>query len=166
MHKPTVPMVPGALPQQRLALVKDLPPRPSNFQGDFVFWGDVPEALARASHPRKATFLFTAEWAWSPMHNRIHAYYFNPRRSWWLLWARYFDDNEIPWRWRWFLYGVARRLPGVDDRTAALHLLVDSWRGEDGLDRPHWLDETGAFSVADVNAVSRVVWPEEVSDGR
>lgn len=160
MYDPNVPMTPDEIPQQRLYAVSHLPPRPDGFEGDCVFYGGVPEELARASHPRKADFLFSAEWAWSPMHNRIHAYYFNPRRRWWLLWARYFDDNELPWRWRWFLYGVARRLPGVDDRTAAIHLMIDAWRNEDGLDRYHWIDETGAFSVGDVAAIEEAVWPE------
>jgi len=166
MHKPTVPMTPEALPQQRVVAVRGLPPRPEGFtyhsEND-----DRPPVLRRVQHTRNGEFLCQTEWAWSPMHNAIHAYYFNPRRDHWLLWVRWFDDEGSPWGWRWWFVGWAPRLPGVDDRTAAIHLLAGHWREQrenSDLDPPHWINELGEFDAADLRAITRYVWPEDESD--
>ena len=135
MQTPHLPMSVEDLPQQRLTAVRDLPPRPEG-----LAWHNEgaprPRALERASYPIKAHYLFYVEWAWSPMHNAFHAYYLNPRRDHWLLWLRWFDDGDLPWRWRWYLLGWAKRLCDVDDRTAAFHLMIDHWREEAEVNGP------------------------------
>ncbi len=166
MFEPTLPMTPEALPQQRLVAVRELPPRPK----DFAFQHEGrprPKSLERASYPRDARFLCQVEWAWSPMHNVAHSYYVSTRRDYWLLWVRWFDDDAWPGSWRWWFEGWARRHQGVDERTAAFHLLADRWcfeRDDTDRDRYHWINQEGEFSTADLSAIARVVWPEEVSD--
>ncbi|MEE4175181.1 MAG: hypothetical protein V2I57_13095 [Xanthomonadales bacterium] len=165
MHHPTVPMTPEALPQQRLTAVRDLPPRPEGL----VFQHEGrprPKALQRASFPRNATFLGQVEWAWSPMHNAIHSHYLATRRDYWIIWVRWFDDGDCPWGWRWWFQGWARRIHGVDERTAAVHLLADLWREQRddmGYDHFHWINEEGEFDAADLAAIGRLAWPGEAS---
>lgn len=166
MHDPTVPMSPDALPQQRLVAVRDLPPRPEGFEYHEAD-DDLPEGLDRYSEPDYALFLCQLEWAWSPMNNAIHAFYLEPCDQHWLLWIRWFDDDTLPWGWRWYLQGWAQRIPGVDDRTAAFHAIIDHWRGQkaEGYDPHHWINEEGEFNAADLEAIVRVVWPEARDDG-
>jgi hypothetical protein len=68
----------------------------------------------------------------------------------------------LPPRWRWWFQGWARRVPGVDERTAAVHLLADCWREQrdsQGYDHYHWINEEGEFDTADLDAIARLVWP-------
>ena len=162
MHNPTVPMTPEALPQQRLVVVRDLPARPAGLQ----FHGENlprPAALLRASYPRNGLFLCQTEWAWSPMNNSIEAFYLNGRSRHWCLWLRFFDDDNFPWRWRWYFLGWSPRRQSHDPRAVAFHLMIDYWseqRDEQGLDHFHWVNETGEFDTADLGAIGRTVWEE------
>ena len=57
-------------------------------------------------------------------------------------------------------YGTKK---GVDKKTAAIYLLIDSWifeRDNMELDHFHWLDNIGLLSVAEFMAIGRVVWPD------
>ena len=164
-HTPNLPMTPDALPRQKLYLVANLPPRPEGFQGFSALFGPepVPPELQKARYPVNCDYLCQVEWAWSPMHSRVAAWYLNPRRRHWLLWERYFDDNCDPWRWRWSLYGWAQRRPGETAEQVAPHLLIDALRNEVhdcDLDQWHWINETGTLSVGAIEAVGGVVWPE------
>ena len=167
MFEPTVPMSPDALPQQRVIAVRDLPPRPERLV--FQHEGQPrPKALERVTFPREATFLCQTEWAWSPMHNAIHSHYLSARRDYWLIWVRWLDDEYWPPRWRWWFQGWARRQRGVDERTAAFHLLADCWREQrdsQGYDHFHWINEEGEFDAADLAAIGRLVWPAAHADG-
>lgn len=104
MSDSNIPMSPEALPQQRLHLVVDLPPRPVGFDVIHVeVDGNPPgchswrleEAALPPRFPSRATYLLQAEWASSPMHNWINAYYIssNKQHTHWFLWGR---DSCIP----------------------------------------------------------------------
>lgn len=72
---PVVPLSPSLLPQQRLYEVKTLPQWPSGVQ-PVVGYPDelgVPDLPKRRS--RHTVCLCQAEWAWTPHHDRLGAYY-------------------------------------------------------------------------------------------
>jgi hypothetical protein len=92
------------------------------------------------------------------MNNGVNAFYIEGRRSHWLLWNRWLDDNSWTPRWRWTFAGHCPR-KGIDRRCAAIHLLVAHWvAGEDAPgDDDHWINETGLLSVEEVRAIAREV---------
>ncbi len=95
---PIIPMSPDELPQQRIHEVVSLPERPKPFDCH-VGYGGVPEDIIPKQAARTSIYLCQVEWAWSPMHNRLDAYYLHRGRSHWLLWTRYWDDNWGKWEW-------------------------------------------------------------------
>ena len=105
-----------------------------------------------------ATFLCQVEWAWSPMHNRIDAYYLHRGRREWSLWSKYWDDN---WgEWAHTCIGVVQRR-GVYQEQAAAMLLLEFWKYDaqnSDVDCYHWINETGYLSVAELSAIAREVW--------
>ena len=112
--------------------------------------------------PRRADYLGSTEWAWSPMHSRLDAYYLNRRRPHWLLWICSEDENSWDRRWRWYLYGYAPPLR-ISAEEAAIYMLLDCWKAEaDGssFDHFHWINDTGLLSVAEITSIGREVWPE------
>jgi hypothetical protein len=150
-------MLPGELPTQRIYEVVDLEPRPSEFKSKVGFEA-VPSELLPKCGPRSAEYLGQVEWAWSPAHNRIDAYYLHRARRHWILWLRYWDDN---WgKWDWEPVGCVDR-KGVTERQAAIHLLLDFWKeqtDEEDLDQFHWINEEGNLTVSDMTAIARAVW--------
>ncbi len=72
---PVVPLSPSLLPQQRLYEVKALMTWPSGVKPIVGYPGElgVPNLPKRRS--RNAIYLCQAEWAWTPHHNRLAAYY-------------------------------------------------------------------------------------------
>lgn len=152
-------MSPEELPQQRVHEVITLPPRPSAFEGQCAFITPMPSTAAPKGSPRNATHLCSTEWA-SGGETRADAYYLNPRKTHWLLWIGFQDENSWNWKWTWSLYGYAPRRR-IDETQAAIYLLMDAWRQESanwGLKRFDWINEEGLLSVADISAVSRAVW--------
>ena len=110
--------------------------------------------------PRKRLFLFSVEWAWSPMHNRIDNYYLNPRRTGWLLWNNWLEDGFRPWRWYLQLMAYGNRCHS-DENSIAKHLVLALWKWdakENHVDHFHWLNDTGLLGVEDVKALAREVW--------
>ena len=95
-RRPRIPMLPTQLPQQRLYLVKGLPKPPSNWSTTF---GTQAEGLAPTAMPRSARYIAQVEWAWSPMHMRIDAYYLSmcSHHRHWVLWIKGYDDNWSRW---------------------------------------------------------------------
>ena len=160
-RRPTLPMSPSALPQQRLSLVVDMPPRPAGFRFG-VGYGDFPEGVVpRQGVPRSPRYLVQTEWAQTPMNSGVDAFYLQARRKVWVLWTRSLDDNAYPWRWDWLAIGWCDRR-GVDERAAASHLLLEYWRfqarreGRGPTRNPHdWINEEGFLSIADVRAIVR-----------
>ena len=72
-HISFIPMAPSLRPQQQLYEVVKLPELPQNLDPKI----EIDEPLLRnppKTSPRKLTYLFSVEWAWSPMHNRMSAY--------------------------------------------------------------------------------------------
>ena len=150
-------MSPSELPQQRIYEVVGLPERPERFEFN-VDYDCSPRGGAPKTGLRNSVYLCQVEWAWSPMHNRLDAYYLHRGRSAWSLWSRYWDDNEG----RWDLACVgAVNLKGVGMKQAAIHLLLEFWKydaRESSLDRFHWINEEDYLSVSELEAIARVVW--------
>mgnify|MGYP005678792851 FL=1 len=117
-----------------------------------------PQPISAA--PRKRIYLFSAEWAWSPVNNRLNSYYLSSNSKGWLLWNNYIDDGAVKWSWHWELlaYGGLSR---ANEKTIASHLLLEFWNW----DAEQYLAEhydrvsyAGVLSVAEVNAIARRVW--------
>ncbi len=168
-----IAMKPDQAPQQRIHLVVDLPPRPKSFKSrcgkelySLSSIRELPLENRPRQMPRSAQFVGTIEWAWSPMHSRIDAYYLstNRKRSHWFLWASCLDDSD-DYRWKWettlFAYGTKK---GIDKKTAIIHLLIDAWNYEREfmeLDAFHIINAVGVLSIGEFWAIDRAVWPEE-----
>lgn len=156
----SIPMSPSELPQQRIAAVVDLPPRPEGLQTK-VDWVEPMEAERPRGTPKTVEFLCAAEWAWSPYNERLDHYYLNRRRSMWLIWDHSYDDNWGVWEWKPYAY--SNKLKGDPDPYAvAVWMLIDAWRIEaskqTGFDCFHWLTSTGMLDVPVLRAMAREVW--------
>ena len=158
-REPKIPMSPEELPQQRIHEVVALPKRPEEFDFkvgyELVPYGELPK-----NAPTNSTYLCQVEWAWSPAHSRLDAYYLHRGRTHWSLWSKYWDDNWMKWEQITVGY-VPRR--GVDQKQAAVYLLLEFWVfdvKEVGVDQFHWINEDGYLSVADLSAIARCVWDE------
>ena len=157
--KPRIPMHPAALPQQRLVMLARLPERPQPFDS-VIGWHEKPPGVDLPRGPRKAHCLGQLEWAWSPMHGAVNAYYLSRGRTHWILWIRSYDDN---WGvWDWVAVGhVPLRQAGFHE--AAVHLMADLWRferSESDLDHFHWINEAGELDVGTWRALGFLLWPE------
>ena len=161
---PRIPMRAEELPQQRVTLVVTVPPRPAGFEGK----QNPPESVRPpAQMPRTAKYIGQVEWAWSPMHMRIDAYYLsaNRARTHWFLWLRLYDDNWGKWdEPQIYAYAPKQR---IDDTVAATFLLMDAWSAdaqETTLDHFHWINKAELLSVEELGAIGRVVWPAASKD--
>lgn len=154
--KPKIPMSPSELPRQRLVEVIDLPPRPEGFT-PVVGYCLTDEGVGPKRIPREMIFLGGAEWAWSPMHNRIEVYYLHRSRHHWITYHKDLEAEDKEFEWLMGAY-VARR--GIDERQAAFHLMAARWLYEanEGLDEFHWLTHDGFLNAADWRAIARAVW--------
>ena len=158
-REPKIPMSPDALPQQRIHEVVGLPERPEPFDCH-VGYGAVPADVIPKSGPRSPIYLAQVEWAWSPMHNRLNAYYLHRGRTHWLLWSRSWDDNWGKWEWT-AIACVGKK--GVSEHQAAVHLLIEFWKfdaKEGDVDQYHWINEAEYLPVAELSAIARCVWDE------
>ena len=156
-REPKIPMSPEALPQQRIHEVVGLPERPEEFDCE-VGYGDSPNSEMPKNVPTSWTYLCQVEWAWSPAHNRLDAYYLQRGRTHWALWCKYFDNNMM--RWEWIANGFAPRR-GVNQKQAAVYMLLEFWAfdAQEGyLDEFHWINEHGYLSIAELAAIAREVW--------
>lgn len=159
---PRIPMRVEELPQQRVTLVVPLPARPAGFVG----LGNPPACVRPpARMPSSARYIGQVEWAWSPMHMRIDAYYLstNRARTHWFLWLRLYDDN---WG-RWDAPQIyAHAVKGkVEATVAATYLLMDAWSADAlqiELDHFHWINNACLLSVEELGAIGREVWAEGV----
>lgn len=144
------------LPQQRIVEVVDLPDLPDHSE-PVVCYGWEPKGIGPKRLPREMIFLGGAEWAWSPMHNRIEVYYLHRSRHHWITYHKDLEAEDKEFEWLMGAY-VARR--GVDERQAAFHLMAAHWRYEadEGLDEFHWLTHDGFLNAADWRAIARAVW--------
>lgn len=97
----------------------------------------------------------------SSIRNRLSSYFVstNRARTHWLLWSRWYDDDECKWRDALCAYGPKK---GVPEKAAATYLLFEDLRrdAEAGkLDRFHWIGAEGLLSVPELLAIAREVWP-------
>ncbi len=155
MKTPVIPMLPEALPQQHVVGVLGLPVSPDDIEAHLY----TRPARKLPIHPSKnAKYLCQVEWAWSPAHSRISAYYLHKGRTCWVLWNQYYDDNWGRWDWN-SVASVPRK--GSSEFQAAVHLLRSAWQKEykeDLLDRYHWINDEGLLQVAHIEAISRLTW--------
>ena len=113
--------------------------------------------------PRKRTFLFSAEWAWSPINNRLNNYYLNSNRTSLLLWNNYVEDGFVNWTWHWELLAYAKHCQS-DEKTVATHLILEFWKYEAErhlLEHYDRINNLGLLSVEQVQAIAREVWKDE-----
>jgi hypothetical protein len=156
-REPKIPMSPTELPQQRIHEVVGLPERPAEFDCE-VGYGVFSDNAVPKNAPINSTYLCQVEWAWSPAHNRLDAYYLHRGRTHWSLWSKYWDDNWMKWEQIAIGY-VPRR--GVDQKQAAVDLLLEYWAfgaKEGHVDEFHWINEDGYLSIAELAAIAREVW--------
>ena len=59
---------------------------------DMQSWIGLPKSMGR-----NASYLCQLEWAWSPVHMRLDAYYISRGRTHWILWKKFYDDNWDKW---------------------------------------------------------------------
>ena len=159
-----IAMTPDQLPQQRIHLVVDLPPRPKSFKSRCGKYFSI-SGLPSENGPTEMQYIGTVEWAWGPMHSRVNAYYLSTdrKRSHWCLWVCCFDGYACQWESESTLYAYCenKRIP---KKTAAIHLLIDAWNLErefEELDHFHILNAVELLSVAEFMAIGRVVWPDK-----
>jgi len=157
--KSFIPMHPDQRPQQRIAPVVTLPPKPEGLDVKLDWVEGMPDDRPEGS-PRKVEFLCSVEWAWSPMHGRIDNYYLHRRGKRWLLWVHWLDEDEVPWKWRWVLFAYADFVKG-DMEQIAVHMLIGAWKETvkyEEIERYHWINATGLLSVETIQAAAREVW--------
>ena len=156
-REPHIPMSPQELPQQRIHEVVGLPVRPAEFNCD-VGYGASPKGGLPKTGLANSIYLCQVEWAWSPAHNRLDAYYLHRGRSEWSLWSKYWDDNWM--QWEHVGNGTVHRR-GVDQKQAAVYLLLEYWAfdaREGDVDQFHWVNEAAYLSIAELAAIAREVW--------
>jgi hypothetical protein len=156
-RKPRIPMLHTELPQQRLYLVTGMPERPAIWSTTL---GMEAEGLAPSSMPRSARYVGQVEWAWSPMHMRIDAYYLSmcTHHRHWVLWIKGYDDNWS--RWMDPQAVAAGPRAGLNADAATRLMLRDYWAKarEAELDRFHWVNEGGILDACQLAEVAAVVW--------
>ena len=165
MKTPHVPLGPNELPRQHLYEVVDIPKQPAvrliellDYEHSHSFDG-IPQKPTQ-----KSVNLCQVEWAWSPMHNRLDAYCLHQGRTHWLLWMGHHNDQEwMDWHWEWYP-AAAMPVKQASFKQAAVYLLMEQWHRETEcrmVDRFHWINEEGALSVPEIQAIANIVWPVE-----
>ena len=110
--------------------------------------------------PRNRIYLFSAEWAWSPINNRLNYYFLTPTQTGWQLWNNYTEDGHLPWSWHWQLLAYGNRCR-ANEKTIGTHLLLEFWKWEAeyySLEHYDKVVRSGLLSKADVNAIAGKVW--------
>jgi hypothetical protein len=157
-NDPDIPMSPDELPQQRIHEVVELPVRPAPFDCLVGYGCKVPQKALSDDEPTSPIYLGQTEWAWDPMHCQLEAYYLQRDRAYWVLWARYWSDNEGEGGW---VTVACVAINGVSEEEAAVHLLIEFWKREtekSSLNHFHWINEDDYLSVAQLAAIGRAVW--------
>jgi hypothetical protein len=150
------------IPQQRIYIVPNLPLESESLRSSLGQAGSngVPKKM-----PRGASFLLQAEWAWSPMNNRISNYHLSldSSQKCWVLWVSYFNDTDLLWKWETSEDVLLCPRKSLNREEAALFLLREYWRSESEdyeVDQFHWLNLEGLLSVAQAKEIAREVWRE------
>jgi hypothetical protein len=171
-----VAMSPEALPRQRLFQVLELPEPPADFE---ILDGKELDQLRPTSPGKDATLVVQAEWAWSPMHNRVSNWEIglDETGQYWMLWSSYRtdeveladwcdpedDEDDLQWVaiWGSLVVGACEK-EELSRRDASVLLLLQAWIDErDGdmeLDRPHFYGSVEELGVDLIRSVEGVVW--------
>ena len=172
-----VAMSPDDLPRQRLFRLMDLPNPPEGFE---VLSGQALRGLGPEDPKDSASLIVQAEWAWSPMHNRLSNWEIglDGTGQYWLLWcASHTDDVELAdwcdeddddddkqWVAVWCSQLVAACAKGdLPIDHASMLLLLHAWKEEQlemDLDPPHFYGATGVLGIDAVRSIEQVVWAE------
>ena len=160
-HTTPVLMFPEQLPQQLVAAVIKVPKKPAGLVIRQHY--EQPKLLdAPKRAPRNVELICSAEWAWSPMHNRIDNYYLGRRRNRWFLWNNWVNDNDIPWEWNWDYLSYTEGSFSADIETIAAHLLLSFWQTQvanhELYDQPHWINLEGVLDIPMIHAIAREIW--------
>ena len=132
---------------------------PPNIEFDLDGQAGVPKRM----DGRRASFLCTLKWSWSPMNERIESYYLQECGSHWVLWLKQYDDNWQRWEEP---TAIARCLRiGIEFKEAAMILLAgalaeDIRRYDSRLGRFHRITDTGALDDDEIQAVGDAVWAD------
>ena len=112
--------------------------------------------------PRSARYIAQVEWAWSPLHMRIDAYYLSMciHHRHWVLWIKGYDDNWSRWMEPHAVAAGPRA--GLSADAAARLILRDYWANarDSELDRFHWQNESGLVDAGDIASIASAVWGE------
>jgi hypothetical protein len=156
--KPAIPMLPSDLPQQRLYLLRNLPAAPTGWNVKVKY---PVTAIGPKTMPTSARYIGQAEWAWSPMHMRIDAYYLSmcSKHRNWLLWSKGCDDNWSEWMDPMALaYSPRCGLKATDAAQLLLAAYWDHERRKNDLDEYHWINEEVLLSAGQIQNVANAVW--------
>ena len=155
--KPKIAMSPNELPSQRLHEVVELASRPKGVE--FVACTDEdPKEILPERRPTNMTYLGSVEWAWSPMHDRIDAYHLHRGRNHWILYIEDLEPEMPDYAWS---VGAFVQRKGVDERQAAVHLLMERWKAEHDLwdlDEFGFINQEGFLSMSELKEIARRVW--------
>lgn len=159
MRNPRIPMTPEERPEHGVYSPTGRPRRPEEFDVH-VDWDarGLPEQARLRGSPRSATYLFQAEWAWSPMNNRLSSFYLHRGRRYWSLFDRVFDEDQMGWQWEQRATVPFRQ---ASERQAAFWLVVELLkfdRDECDVERWHWIGETATLDIPDIKAIAHEVW--------
>ena len=172
-----IAMSPDELPRQRLFQALGLPAQPEGFE---VYSGEALQPLGPEDPGDNASLIVQAEWAWSPMHNRLSNWEIGLDESmqYWLLWCASHtdeveladwcdeddDDEDKEWVTVWCSQLVAACAKGdLSIDHASMLLLLHAWqeeRVEMELDPPHFYCATGVLGIDEVRSIERVVWAD------
>ncbi|MCW5716750.1 MAG: hypothetical protein KIS68_02850 [Bauldia sp.] len=161
MRDPRIPMTPQQIPQQGVYIPVGAPWRPERF--DVAVGYDersLPEDAQLKRPPRKAHYLFQAEWAWSPMNNRLSAFYLHRGRRYWSIFDRAYDEDGPQSRWQWYQRAVVP-LRQASAKQAAFWLMVELMKfdhDEAFVEEWHWIGEAGELGIAETKAIAHIVW--------
>ena len=126
---------------------------------------DSSERWLKRMDRRKAEFLCTIEWSWSPANERMESYYLQRSRTHWVLWLKRYDDNWGKWEkpiaiarcpWK----GLGHNQDAAMILLAAV-LAEEIRRYQSELDRFHAITSTGLLSIGELDAVADTVWGEK-----
>ncbi len=176
LHR-TIAMSPDALPRQRLFQSMELPAPPQGFE---LLRGEALQALRPLEPDVGASLVVQAEWAWTPMHNRVSNWEIglDETQQYWVLWCACHsdelelaewcdpedDEEHLEWVARWDSTVVAACPRGdLSVGDASMLLLREAWIEEredewTELDRPHFYGATGVLSIDAIRSIERLVW--------
>jgi len=162
MTPPKIPMSPADLPEQQGVKLSTIPERPEIWDST-ASWGgsDLPKDIRIDGEPDNKTYLFQAEWSWSPFHSRLNAFYICKSKKYWILYSNYLDDDDETWIWN----PVASvPVEQANERLAAIWLVIDYMifdRDNGSVEEWHMINEEGFLKTSEITAIANFVWEND-----